>query len=148
MTSPSDPREHLAALMDVCAENAESITDDELLKEAATTGADARAESTRIRGLLFGALVKAKKAQLADAAREHQKGDAVLTRRALRTPAAAPERRALLMQELERRPQMKDALAELQHRDVPSFSDADVESVLKQLEALGLLSGEDPKNEP
>jgi len=140
MTSPNDPREHLAALMDACAENVESMTDEGLLEEAAATGVDASAESSRIRGVLFGALVKAKKAQLADAAREYQKGNAVLTRRAPRIPVAAPERRAFLMQELEERPHVKDAVAELKHGDVPSLSDADVENVLKQLEALGLLA--------
>jgi len=147
MTSPNDPRKHLAALMDACAENAESMTDEELLEEAAATGVDASVESSRIRGVLFSALVNAKKAQLADAAREYQKGNAVLTRRAPRIPFAAPERRAFLIQELERRPHVKDAVTELRHGDVPSFSDADVESVLKQLEALGLLADGNSKPE-
>ena len=61
-------------------------------------------------------------------------------RRAPRIPVAAPERRAFLMQELERRPHVKDAVAELRHGDVPSLSDADVENLLTQLEALGLLA--------
>jgi hypothetical protein len=51
------------------------------------------------------------------------------------------------MRSLERRPQMKEAVVTLQHRDFASFSDADVESVLKQLDALGLLEDDsEPKS--
>ena len=45
-------------------------------------------------------------------------------------------------------PQMKEAAVTLQHRDFASFSDADVASVLKQLDALGLLDDDDPEPKP
>lgn len=143
--SPNDPRKQLAALMDACAENAESMTDEEVLEDATATGIDPGAESTRVRGLLLGAFVKAKNVQLSDAARAHQKSAPWPADRRSRIPTAASERRALLMQELERRPQMKSAVSELQHRDSPSFSDSEVENVLNQLEALGLLGDGTPK---
>jgi hypothetical protein len=49
------------------------------------------------------------------------------------------------MSSLERRPQVKDGIT-LQHRDFASFSDADVEILLKQLDVLGLLD-DDPESE-
>ena len=144
MTAPKDPKEELAALMDACAESTEAMTDDELLQDAAAAGVDANAESSRIRGLLLSAFVRAKKVELAEAARQHQTAGTP-SRRRPRLPSGASERRAMLMQELERRPQLKDAVSTLQPRDLPSFSDAEVESVLEQLGELGLLGDDDSK---
>ena len=56
-------------------------------------------------------------------------------------------RRLLLAASLQRRPEMREAVITLQHREFDSFSDADVESALKQLDALGLLDEEpEPKS--
>jgi hypothetical protein len=143
MSTPKDPRNRLAALMDALAEKVESMSDQEVLDDAAAEGIDVKAEGARVRGLLLGAVVSAKKERLAEAVAAHRKNVATLAQRAVRIPAAPSDRRALLMRSLERSPQMKEAIVTLQHRDFESFSDADVESVLKQLGALGLLDDDD-----
>ena len=148
MTTPKDARERLAAIMDALAAQTESARDEELLDEAAASGLDVSAESTRVRGVLLGAVLRAKKERLADALGAHRRTVAALSVRSARIPRMPSDRRALLMQTLEQRPQMKEALVTLQHRDFSSFSDADVESVLKQLDALGLLPEDDSETKP
>ena len=143
MTKPKGARERLAALMDALAEQAESMSDQEVLDDAAATGLDADAEANRVRGVLLAAVVHAKKGRLTNALHSHQKTVAMLASRAARLPSAPSDRRALLMRTLEQRPQMKEALVTIQHRDFTTFSDADIESVLKQLDALGLLGDDD-----
>lgn len=145
MSTPKDPKNRLAVAMDALAEQVESMSDQEVLDDAAAEGIDVKAEGDRVRGLLLGAVVSAKKDRLASAMHAHKRSVAALARRAVRIPSDPSDRRALLMRSLERRPQMKEAVVTLQHRDFASFSDADVESVLNQLDALGLL---DDDSEP
>ena len=146
MSTPKVPKNRLAVVMDALAEKVESMSDREVLDDAAAEGIDVTAEGARVRGLLLGAVLSAKKERLAEAMAAHKKNVASLTHRAVRIPADPSDRRALLMQSLERRPQMKAAIVTLQHRDFASFSDADVESILKQLDALGLLDDDgEPK---
>jgi len=145
MTTLKDARVSVATLMDALAAEVESASDRELLDDAAAAGLDANAESNRVRGLLLGAVVRAKKERLADAVKARRKNVPLASTG--RIPMAPSDRRAFLMQTLEDRSQMKEALGILQHRDLAALSDADIESVLKQLKALGLL-GEDDSEKP
>jgi hypothetical protein len=133
--------------MDALADHAESAPDQELLGEASAQGVDANAEAGRVRDLLLGAVLRAKKERLEEAQRAHRQALADLGSRTARLPADPAARRALLLRTVTRKPQMKDAVMTLQHRDFESFSDGDVESALKQLQALGLLDDEfEPKS--
>ena len=147
MSTGKNPKNRLAVVMDSLADQVESMSDQEVLDDAATEGIDVKAEGDRVRGLLLGAVVSAKKGRLAQAMETHRNSVAALAQRAARIPSDPSDRRALLMRSIERRPQMKEAVVTLQHRDFGSFSDADVESVLKQLDALGLLD-EDAEPKP
>lgn len=132
--------------MNALADHAESAPDRELLDEAAAQGVDAKSEAAGVRDLLLEALLRGKKARLSAAQREHRRAVADLDSRLVNLPQDAAARRALLQRTVTRKPQMKEALVTLQHRDFESFSDGDVESALKQLEALGLLDDElEPK---
>jgi hypothetical protein len=145
MSPPSESKDRLAVLFGSLAEQVEEMTDEQILDEAVSAGVDVKAEADRIRGVLLGAVVTAKKARLTEAMAEHRRNVSALTHRSARIPTAPSERRALLMSSLERRPQVKDGIT-LQHRDFASFSDADVEILLKQLDVLGLLD-DDPESE-
>jgi hypothetical protein len=146
MSTRKDPKNRVAVVMDTLTEQVESMSDQEVLDDAAAEGIDVTAEGDRVRGLLLGAVVSAKKERLAHAMEAHRTSVAALAHRAVRIPSDPSDRRALLMRSLERRPQMREAVVTLQHRDFGSFSDADVESALKQLDILGLLDDEfEPK---
>jgi len=144
VSASSEPKDRLRALFDALADQVEAMTDEEVLDDAAAAGMDVTAEASRVRGVLLGAVVTAKKARLTEAMAAHRQNVAALAHRSARIPTAPLERRALLMSSLERRPQVKDGIT-LQHRAFTSFSDADVEMLLKQLDALGLLD-DDPES--
>lgn len=147
VSTPKNPKNPLAVVMDALAEQVESMSEEQVLADAAAEGVDVKAEGDRVRGVLLGAVVRAKKDRLAQAMESHRRNVASLAQRAVRIPRDPSDRRALLMRSLDKKPQMKEAVVTLQHRDFASFSDADVESVLKQLEALGLLD-DDSENKP
>ena len=134
MTAPNDAVKRLAAVMNILAREFESVDDDDLLTDVTSAGLDATVEANRIRGLLLGAVVRAKKEELANALHARRSVSRVRNQ----MPSAASERRAMLLQALERRPQVALAL-DSQHRDITTLSDADVEKVLSALDALGLL---------
>jgi hypothetical protein len=139
MTNPKSPGERLAALMNALADHAASTSDKDLLEEAAADGVDAKEQADRMRVLLLDGVLRAKKKRLSTAVQAHEAAVTSLGSRISRLPSDATARRALLAKSLRRRPQMREAVVTLQHRDFESFSDADVESALKQMDALGLL---------
>jgi hypothetical protein len=133
--------------MDALADHAEAAPDQELLDEALAQGIDANAEAGRVRDLLLGAVLRAKRERFDAAQRMHQQAVAELGSRIARLPEDPALRRALLLRVVTLKPQMKAAVMTLQHRDFDSFSDGDVESALKQLDALGLLDDDvEPKS--
>jgi hypothetical protein len=64
-----------------------------------------------------------------------------------RIPKDPREQKAMLDGIIARRPKVREEAVTLQHREFESFSESDVESVLRQLEALGALEEDeqDPK---
>ena len=138
--TPKDP-DKIVAVMDALAERAETASAEEILDDAAAGGVDIKAEATRVRGVLADAVRRAKKQRLQEAATTHSKSVAALGVRATRLPADPASRRALLDRTVRRNPQTKQMVMTLtvQHRDFESLTDADVDSALRQLDALGLL---------
>ncbi len=146
MTPSNEDSLRLERLMLALAESAESASDAELLQEAVAAGVDVNAEAERVRNVLLGGLLAARKERLHKAQREHAESVAGVGRGPSRMPADPVARRTMLLGVLQRRPQMREAMVTLQHREFESFSDADVESVLRQLDALGAL--DDDGHEP
>jgi len=132
--------------MNALADNVESLTDKDLLEDSAAQGLDAKKEGTSVRELLADAVLRAKKVHLREAVEGHRQAVVAFGARTVRLPETSAERRALLQGFVARKPQMREALT-LQHRNFESLSDADVESALKQLDALGLLNGGDDDRE-
>ena len=86
--------------------------------------------------------VAGRRQRLRAAADKHAQTLATLNKRAARLPGTPALRKALLERVMQRTPEMRPSIMTLQHRDFESFSDADVESALRQLDALGLLDDE------
>lgn len=142
MTSPKGDPEKLAALLEALGDRTETAPDQEIVDDAVAAGIDVKAEASRVRGLLADAVLRAKKQRLASADDAHGRSVAVLSKRAARLPTTPAAQKALLGRVMQRKPEMRQSVMTLQHRDFESFSDADVESALRQLDALGLLDDE------
>lgn len=147
MTKLKDAGEGLSALMDALADGAATASDHQVLDDAGDAGIDVRAEAGRVRDVLLAGVLRAKKERLRRAQQAHARSVADLGARIATLPDAPVARRALLTRTLGRRPDIREAIVTLQHRDFESFSDADIESALKQLEALGLLDGDPESNQ-
>ncbi len=143
MTRPNDGGERLDAVMNALAEHAAAASDEDLLNSAAAEGLDVKAEGSQVRDLLLGAVALGKKERLRQAGAAYQQAVVAFGASATRLPNDAAERRALLKRSFKKRPDMNEMLT-VQYRDFDSMAEADVESALKQLAALGLLDEGDP----
>jgi len=144
MTKRRDSSAKVSAILFALADREATASDKEVLEAAAGEGISIVDEAARVRGVLLSGVVRGKKARLSRAHEAHQKALLDLGARTSRLPADPGVRRQLLAAALQRRPDMRQGVVTLQHREFESFSDADVESALKQLDALGLLD-DDPE---
>jgi hypothetical protein len=138
MTAPKSPRDRFRALMESLAEDAAAASDEALLGDAAAERIDAKEEAARVRSSLLAGLQNEKKSRLKQAAEAHERAVRALEERATELPTDTKSRRELMDRALRQRPQMREALT-MQFRDFALLSDADVESVLRQLQHLGAL---------
>jgi hypothetical protein len=139
---PTDEAARIRALMDALAESAEGASDAEVLDDAAEEGVEIKTQASRTRGVLLAGLERAAKSRLRAAATEHTAAVASMRSRATALPSDPAARRLLLERTLARRPDVREAVITMQHRDFSTFSDADVESALRQLQHLGVMDGE------
>lgn len=146
MTQRRNEAERLRALMDRLADDAEALSDEKVLADAQARGVDVSAEADRIRGVLLAGAIKAKKRRLAAAEAAYRQATDTLARSVSSLPSTPQARRALLDRTFQRKPQTREAVVTLQHRNLEAFTDDDVESVLRQLEHLGLLGDDDDKS--
>jgi hypothetical protein len=142
MTKLRDASTKLSAIMFALADREATASDKDVLEDAAAEGLSVPDEAARVRNVLMSGVLRAKKARLSRAQEAHQKAVSDLGTRTSRLPLDGSARRRLLAASLQRRPEMRQAVMTLQHREFESFSDSDVESALKQLDALGLLDDE------
>jgi hypothetical protein len=144
MSITTDPNKRMRVLMDVLAERTSSLTDQEVLDDAVAEGVDVEAEAARARSSLLSAIQRAKKRRLEKAGAAYKVAVASVNAAAFRLPQEPSARRELLSQLARRRPEMREAVVTLQHRNFDSLSDDDVESALRQLQYLGVLNEDDP----
>jgi hypothetical protein len=131
--------------MNALADRAANARDKEIVDDATAEGVDIKSEAADVRGVLLTGLQRAKRARLGRARAEREKIVASLKISTATLPATPAERRALLGRVIQRKPQMREAIMTIQHRNFESLSDDDVEGVLKQLEHLGALDEDDAK---
>jgi hypothetical protein len=147
MTPPDDDKRRMQRVMMALADQAEAMPDAEILNDATAAGVNVQEQAEYMCSLLLDAAVRAKKQRLNRALKEHTATVAQLGRKRSRIPEDPQERKAMLDGIIARRPNVREAAVTLQHRELESFSESDVESVLRQLEALGALEEDeqDPK---
>lgn len=144
MTTPKDDRKRLHLLMAALADSVADASDDEILDDARSASADLAAVAARVQGVLGDAVLKTKKVRLQKAREGHAAAVAAYRARSTTLPEDPSARRALLGAVIARQPEMRQAVMTLQHRDFGAFTDDDVESALRQLDALGLLTDGEP----
>lgn len=140
----------LAALMNALADHTEHASDADILGDVPHGRDERKAAATAVRSILQGAIKTFRSERRRKAAEEHVLAVGRLAAHRAKLPASTADRRALLGSVVGKRPQMPEGMT-LQFRNFASLSDADVESALKQLDALGMLQddeGSDQDGEP
>lgn len=121
-----------------------SMSDDALMCEIAEDGLDPAAEAARLRGIYATALGAVGRARLA-AAKAAVAADKAIPRQGAVVKLDPATNRARLEAVLRRDPETLDKLT-LAARNGEGLSDSDVQSMLEDLEALGLLPPNDEEN--
>jgi len=124
-------------LMNKLAESMELASADELLEEDSGLTADAVVRGEGVRKLLLQEVANYRKNLAEEAMRQHAATISEFLKNPYRLPDDPAAQRALLQRVFTDYPQLPSSLT-LQHRDFRTLSDADVESLLKQLAALGV----------
>lgn len=139
VNAPKDSGKRMQALVEALADDAASASAKTLIEDAVANGVDIKAEGSRIRNVLLAGLQRARRDRYRHAGLEHQQALRTLEQRATTLPKSPAMQRQILNRFLEKKPQMREQVVTLQAREFESFSDADVESALRQLQHLGLL---------
>jgi len=144
MTEPQrDYADELWNLMNELADSVLDATDEEILEE--TEDIEAAAEGTC--AVLLEAVKAHQRRRLQDARTEYDQRVAALeSTRADWQTASLDEKRSLLAAVFAAQPRLQAALT-AQHREFRELSDADVESYLKQLAELDVMSDLAPEDE-
>jgi hypothetical protein len=143
MPKMNDPGGRLHAVMNAFADDIESQDPRSVEEEVRSDGIDVYQRAQQARDLFESACAAAKRSKLRSAMQKHRASVMAYAARKLKLPSSAEDRWALLRACLNNNPDMRQAIVTLQHRNFEDFSDADVESALRQLEMLGVLDGED-----
>lgn len=138
---PSHPNDAdvLGITMDRLAEAVLDAPEAEIVAELGGTEAFA-ARAQQVRALLWTTAKTFRQQALLDAIEEYQRQVKAAKEARFTLPSDPAARRDLLVSLFQRSPQIERFT--LQHRDFKTMSDADVDSVLKQLQALGALPRE------
>ncbi len=149
MPRSNDSGERLHALMNALAEEVAVASDQDIAMDMAADGGRLRDRAEHARSLLLGSVQQFKRDRLLAAEERHRKNTEAfqLTLRSL--PTAPSARRAILNGVLGKKPEVLNMVAiTMQHRNFQTLSDEDVESVLRQLQHLGVLDVADDNDEP
>ncbi len=144
MSKPKTDGERLSSLMTAMAEYVADLSDREILADSTARGADIHAEAQHVRDVLLAGIVKAKKQRLQRAQNQHREAAESFHNWGIGFPRDPSARRELLGRVLTSKPQLREAVMTLQHRNFESFSDTDVEHMLRQLQYLGALDDDEP----
>jgi len=136
---PRDYEAELRAIMDALAESAAQASDEEILAEVRESGEDPEAVAARVRGILSRAVTAYEQRRLRDAEESYRRRLESMRTQSRAIPATPERRRELFMAIMTRQPDLGTALVTLQNREFRSLTDADIQSALEQLAALGAL---------
>jgi hypothetical protein len=138
MSTKSNDEKLLEALIDALDEANEQASDEEILQDAQLAGIDTAAQATRAKRLLLDVVTKHQKRALYAAKAGYQDKIKTLSTNTYALPPSPEERRRLFALAIARQPQYAEMYT-TQHRDLKDLTDADIESYLEDLAALGIL---------
>ncbi len=133
--------DELRAIMDALAESVAELSDEEILAETRAEGQDPNLAAEHVRQVLRTAAKVYQQRLLREARAQYERRVAAMREGKYSLPDSPEERRRLLADVFDRKPDIRSGLLTAQHREFSSLTDADVESYLKQLQELGVLDG-------
>ncbi len=139
MARVKDDGERLHALANAMADSVEAASDEQLLADARSAGVDPNQAKSRVQQLLRGVVKASKQRRLEQAQAEYKSSVAAFCAATARIPAVPKQQRELLTHVFQTHPEIRSVT--LQHREFSELTDSDVQSLLRQLEQLGMLEG-------
>lgn len=136
--SNTDYERRLRAVMDGLAESYAEASDEDLLQEARDAGVDIEMSAERLKTTMLDIVARHKRFRLAEARSAYESAVHELATRTSTLPATVETRRALFDAVVLSKPELQGLLT-AQFRDLEALSDADIESCLRQFQALGIL---------
>lgn len=136
---PRDYEAELLAIMNALAESVAEASDADLLAEAREAGEDPGRTAARVRALLGRAAKEYEQTRLREAQREYEERVRAIRARPYALPKTPEDRKTLFVLVMNRKPAIGAALLTAQHREFKDLTDADIQSCLEQLAALGVL---------
>lgn len=135
-----DYEKELLRFCEAMAESVASMTEEEVLASAREEGIDTKSSAAELRDMAQKIAREVRLKPLRTAREKYERDRDVLQGQSWRLPASGPERRALLQEVLTRRPELQPLLTAAA-RELKDLPDEDVESMLRDLAALGCLDG-------
>lgn len=129
----------LQTLMAGMVESVLSASDEEILQEAKEQGLDPDKIATKTKDTLLAAVKESKLRKLREARRQYERSVAAIASRKVTLPSTPADRRTLLAAVLARNASIQTGILTAQYRELREMTDADVERLLLELDALGLL---------
>lgn len=136
---PRDYEAELRAIMDALAESVVEASDPDILAEAREAGEDPARTADRVRAVLRRAAKDYEQRRLREAQKAYEERLQSIQARPYVLPKTPESRRKLFTLVMTRKPELGQALVTAQHRDFKDLTDADIQSCLEQLGALGVL---------
>ncbi len=131
-------KQELKAIMDALAESVIDSTDEEILEEVREDGLQPEIIAKQVHETLLNSVKKYRKRNLLKAREKYQDSVFKIQTEKCDLPSTPEERRSLLSRIFNFKPQIQKMVT-AQFRDFNELSDADVESLLSQIQKLGIL---------
>lgn len=144
MTDSNKKFRRLQSLIDGLSEPLVSASDEEIYDQINEEGLDVKKLGNLGRQILGKALEVHKSNALKQARIQYQVRLAAFHATNFFLPTSFEEKLKLLKECLEKHAFVKDAVLTTQHRDFKNLSEADLDSMLRQLHTLGLLANSSP----
>lgn len=135
----------LKMIMFSLADSIEEASDEEVMEDIKCQGKDPDVVAKEVRDILLASVKAYRKRKFAEAKERYKMRVKKVETGLFALPATPQERRDLLLIVVNDNPYMAKGLLTAQYRDFKDLSDDDVESMLKQLQQLGVLKDPNSK---
>jgi hypothetical protein len=139
MSTKRDDERLLGLIVNALDDATEQASDEEILQDAKLAGIDTAAQASRAKRMLLDVVTQHQKRALRMAQAGYRQEVQTLSAATYNLPHSPEERRRLFELVVAKQPQYAQMYT-TQHRDLKDLTDADVESYLEDLAALGILN--------